>query len=189
MKGLIVTTDGFEDSEFSYPFYRLEEAGFEVDVATPGAEPVEGKHGYEFEADAGVEDHDPEWWAEKYDLLVVPGGGAPESLRTEAPEAADVVAAFDEAGKPIASICHGAQLLISAGIVEDREVTGYWPLEVDIENAGAEYVDEPAVVDDNLVTARYPADLPAFMQATFEVLGWDGAASGEGAAEPATPSA
>jgi protease I len=183
MKGLVITTDGFEDSEFSYPYYRLREAGFDVDVVTSGAEPVEGKHGYEFEADYGFDDHDPSWWAEEYDLLVLPGGRAPERLRTEAPIAADVVRAFDDAGKPIASICHGVQLLISAGILDGREATGYWPLAVDVENAGAEWVDEPVVVDDNLVTARYPDDLPAWMGELFERFEFE--ASADRVAAPA----
>ncbi|MDY6765112.1 MAG: DJ-1/PfpI/YhbO family deglycase/protease, partial [Halobacteria archaeon] len=151
MTGLIITTDGFEDSEFSYPFYRLQEEGFEVDVVTPEGREVEGKHGYTFEADFGFDEYEPSEWADEYDFLVIPGGRAPERLRLEAPVASDIVEAFDEVGKPIASICHGAQLLISAGILEGREVTGYWSLEVDIENAGATFFDEEVVVDDALL--------------------------------------
>ena len=170
MRGLIVTTDGFEDSEFSYPYYRLREAGHDVDVATPAAESVEGKHGQEFDADLGIDEYEPAEFADQYDFLVIPGGYAPEQLRIEAPVAADVVEAFDEADQPIAAICHGAQLLISADVIEDREVSGYWTLDVDIENAGAEFADEEAVVDGNLVTARVPDDLPAFASAFIEVL-------------------
>ena len=167
MRGIVLATDGVEDSEFNYPFYRLQEAGVEVDVATPDGEAIEGKTGYEFEADYAIDEHDAERWADEYDLLVVPGGYSPENLRLEAPEAADIVAAFDEAGQPIAAICHGAQLLISAGILEGRTITGYWSLEEDVENAGAEFVDEAVVVDDTLVTARVPDDLPAFMSETL----------------------
>ncbi|MFB6266604.1 MAG: type 1 glutamine amidotransferase domain-containing protein [Halodesulfurarchaeum sp.] len=170
MQALILTADGFEDSEFSYPFYRLQEADWSVDVMTPAGDSVEGKHGYTFDADLDFESHSPGELADEYDLLVLPGGGAPETLRTEAPTAKHIVREFDERGLPIASICHGVQLLISADILEGREVTGYWPLEVDVENAGATYVDEPAVVDDNIVSARYPSDLPAWMAETFEVL-------------------
>lgn len=169
MQAIMLVTDGFEDSEFSYPYYRLQEAGWSVDVATPGGEAIEGKHGTAYEADLAIDDHGPAWWVERYDLLVIPGGHSPESLRLEAPETADIVEAFDGAGLPIAAICHGAQLLISAGVLEGREATGYWSIRVDIENAGATFVDEEAVVDDNLVTARSPADLPAFMAATLEV--------------------
>lgn len=84
--------------------------------------------------------------------------------------AAEIVAVFDAADVPVAGICHAAQLLISADILEGRELTGYWSLEVDIENAGGRYLDEPVVVDDNLVTSRVPDDLPTFMEETFDLL-------------------
>lgn len=171
MEALIVTTDGFEDSEFSYPFYRLREAGVDVDVATPDGESVTGKHDYEFDADAAIDDRRPADWADSYDLLVVPGGYAPEQLRTEAPEAADVVAAFVDADRPVASICHGIQLLISADVLNGAEVTGYETLEVDVENAGATFHDEEVVVDEPFVTSRVPDDLPAFMAETLSLLG------------------
>lgn len=170
MMGLILATDGFEDSEFSYPYYRAREDGWEVDVATPDGEAVEGKHGYEFDADLAIDEHEPEWYAEEYDFLLVPGGGSPEALRTEAPAAAEIVSWFDEYDRPIGAICHGPQLLISADVLEGREATAYWPLAVDVENAGAEFVDEAAVVDGNLVTARVPEDLPAFTSRLFELV-------------------
>ena len=162
MDALVISADGFEDSELSYPYYRLQEAGHDVTLATPDGEDISGKHGVEFEADAAISEHDAGGWVDANDLLVLPGGRAPESIRLSAPEAVDVVAEFDDAGKPIASICHGAQLLISADILEGREATAYASLEVDVENAGATFVDEEVVVDDNLVTSRNPSDLPAF---------------------------
>ncbi len=168
MKGLVITTDGYEDSEFNYPYYRLQEAGFEVAVATPEGREVEGKHGYTAAADWGLDERDPEWFADEFDLLVIPGGRAPERLRTEAPAATEIVRAFDEAEQPIAAVCHGPQLLISAEAVEGREVAAYETIAVDLENAGATFVDGEAVVDEHLITARTPADLPAFMGATFE---------------------
>ena len=170
MNGLIVATNGFEDSEFNYPYYRLREEGHEVDVTTPNGESIEGKHGYEFDADYAIDEHEPAEWAEEYDFLVVPGGRSPESLRRETPEAADIVREFDEREQPVAAICHGAQLLISADVLEGREVTGYWTLEVDVENAGAEFVDEEVAVDGHLVTSRVPDDLPAFMEAFFDLV-------------------
>lgn len=183
MQALVVTTDGFEDSEFSYPYYRLQEAGVDVDVATPDGESVTGKHDYEFDADAAIDDRQAGEWAEAYDLLVVPGGRAPEQLRSEAPEAADVVAAFVDADRPVASICHGVQLLISADVIEGCEVTGYGTLEVDVENAGATYRDEAVVVDEPFVTSRVPDDLPAFMAETLSQLDVD--AESAAAATPA----
>lgn len=164
MKALIVTTDGFEDSELTYPYYRLQEAGFDVDLATPDGEAVVGKIGEEMDADLAIAEADED----EYDLLVVPGGNAPEDLRLEAEEAITLVEEFDEGGKPIASVCHGAQLLISADVLEGREATGFWAIRVDIENAGATFVDEECVVDENLITARYPDDMPAWLSAVLE---------------------
>ncbi len=170
MRSIILATDGFEDSELSYPYYRLREEGYNVDIVAPSGDSIEGKHGYEFDVAYHLDERTPSEWADAYDLLVIPGGSSPERLRTEAPMAADIVAAFDAANVPVAGICHAAQLLISADILEDRELTGYWSLEVDIENAGGHYLDEPVVVDDNLVTSRVPDDLPAFMEETFDRL-------------------
>ncbi|WP_435096761.1 type 1 glutamine amidotransferase domain-containing protein [Halarchaeum sp. P4] len=184
MKALVVATDGFEDSEFSYPYYRLQEDSWEVDVATPDGDAVEGEYGYTFDADHAIDERSPSAFADEYDLLVVPGGDSPEALRTEAPEAADVVASFDEHDVPIAAICHGAQLLISADVLEGRRATGYWTLEVDIQNAGAEYVDEAVVADGNLVTSRVPDDLPAFMDRALDRV--DQAEQAE-RGEPAVP--
>ncbi|WP_122089642.1 type 1 glutamine amidotransferase domain-containing protein [Halalkalicoccus subterraneus] len=164
MDALIVTTDGFEDSELIYPYYRLQEAGIGMEIATPDGESVTGKIGEEMDADLSIADASES----DYDLLVVPGGNAPEDLRIEAEESIDLVREFDESGKPIASVCHGAQLLISADILEDREATGFWAIQVDIENAGATFVDEECVVDDNLITARYPADLPAWLSTVLD---------------------
>lgn len=164
MDALIVTTDGFEDSELTYPYYRLQEAGIGTEIATPDGESVSGKIGEEMDADLAI----AEASEDDYDLLVVPGGHAPENLRLEAPEVTDLIAAFDGSGKPIASVCHGAQILISAGVLEGREVAGYWSIEDDIENAGATFVDEEAVVDDNLITSRNPDDLPAWLSTLLE---------------------
>ncbi|MFC6904958.1 type 1 glutamine amidotransferase domain-containing protein [Halalkalicoccus tibetensis] len=164
MDALIVTTDGFEDSELTYPYYRLQEAGIGVELATPDGESVTGKIGEEMDADLAISEASED----EYDLLVVPGGNAPEDLRIEAEEAVTLVEEFDESGKPIAAVCHGAQLLISADVLEGREATGFWAIQVDIENAGATFVDEECVVDENLITARYPADLPAWLSTVLE---------------------
>lgn len=170
MQTIILATDGFEDSELTYPYYRLQEYGANVHLVAPDEGTIEGKYGYDFEVDWTVDERSPDEWAEAFDLLVIPGGSSPEALRLQAPESAEIVAAFDELEKPIAAICHGPQLLISADILEGREIAGYWTLEVDIENAGATFHDEETVVDDNLITARVPDDLPMFMKRTFEVV-------------------
>ncbi|MBS1263855.1 MAG: Deglycase [Methanonatronarchaeales archaeon] len=169
MDALIVVADGFEDSEFFYPYYRLLEAGFGVDVATPGVESVEGEHGYSREADLSVDEADEE----RYDLLVIPGGKSPEHLRIEAPRSAALAREFDDADKKLAAICHGPQILMSAGVLEGRDATCYPSIRDDLENAGANFVDEPAVVDGNLVTSRSPDDLPDFMAETIRAVGAD----------------
>ena len=169
MDALIITGQAFEDSELLYPNYRLEEAGFEVEVATPDGQAVAGKHGIEVPADGAISEYGTDA-VEEFDLLVVPGGRAPESIRTAAPEAAAIIAGFDEANKPIASICHGVQLLISAGILDGRTLTGYQALAVDIENAGGTFKNQRVVIDDNLVTSRVPDDLPAWMRETLGVV-------------------
>lgn len=157
MKALILIADGFEDSEFFYPYYRLLEENIEVHVAGPGAGKVVGKHGYEFQTSlplAAVR-------VDGYDILVLPGGKGPETVRM-VPEAVDVVRQMVLDGKPVAAICHGPQILISAGVLEGRKATCWPALRDDLKAAGAEYADEEVVVDDNLVTSRSPADLPAF---------------------------
>lgn len=136
---------------------------------SPGGDAAEGKHGFEFDPNLGFERADPSSLAAEYDLLLLPAKNAPEALRSEAPVAADIVAAFDDRGRPIASICHGVQLLISADVIDGRSVAGYWTLKVDVENAGASFVDEAVVVDDNLVTARHPDDIPAWLPKVLSV--------------------
>lgn len=166
MKALIVATDKFEDNELTYPYYRLQEAEITIKVATPDGEPITGKHGIKVEGDLQISDAEQE----DYDLLVIPGGRSPEHLRMEAPEVFKLVKDFEEEGKLISAICHGAQLLMSADILDGRRATCYWSIRDDLENAGAEFVDEPVVVDENLVTSRHPPDLPEFMKKTLGKL-------------------
>jgi len=165
LRALIMAADGFGDSEFLYPYYRLMEEDIDVDIATPGEKDVEGKHGIRFEADLMIRGAE----TDAYDLLVVPGGRSPETLRMVS-EAVEFVREFDALGKTIASICHGAQLLITAGAVDGSSATCYWSMMDDLENAGANVIDEAVVVDGNLVTSRAPEDLPFFMEKTVEKL-------------------
>jgi protease I len=157
MKALILFADGFEDSEFFYPYYRLKEAGLDVDVAAPEKGPVTGKHGYSFEANLAFADVQ----ADGYDLLVLPGGSGPETVRLD-DNAVKAAKAMLDAGKPVASICHGIQTLISAGALSGRKATCWQGVKDDLKTAGAEFRDEEVVVDGNLVTSRHPGDLPAF---------------------------
>ena len=166
MKALIVSTDRFEDIELTYPKYRLEEEGIEVEVGTADGKNIEGKHETEIEADLKIKNAK----IEEYDLLVIPGGRSPEHLRLEAPEVTKLVEKFDTDGKVISAICHGPQLLISAGILEDRKLTSYPSLKDDLKNAGAKFFDKSVVVDGNIITSRRPEDLPNFMKKTLEKL-------------------
>jgi protease I len=161
-RALILTADGFEDLEVLVPKTRLEEAGWEVDVAAPDDGPVRGEHGYEVDARLALDEVEPEG----YQLLVLPGGppdGGAGTVRRYR-SARRAVRHFMEEGKPVAAICHGAYTLASADVLEGRKLTSYPGDGVpdEIEDEGATWVDEEVVVDRNLVTSRTPKDLPAF---------------------------
>lgn len=163
---LVLVCHEYEDLEVWYPKLRLEEAGYVVKLAGIGEREYRGKHGYPCRVDGSVADFRSE------DLvgLVAPGGWAPDKLRRDA-EVLRRVREVHESGKMVATICHGPWVLISAGIVRGRRMTSTVGIRDDLANAGARWVDEPAVVDGNIVSARVPADLPAFGRAMLEVLG------------------
>jgi protease I len=155
----------FEDTEATYPLYRLREAGAEVViVGTAAGETVTGKKGQELEIEAAAADIS----ANELDLLVIPGGYGPDKLRTD-PGVKELVREMNEQGKPIAFICHAGWIPISAGILEGRRVTSYPTIADDLKNAGAQWEDSEVVVDGNLISSRNPGDLPAFMSALIEV--------------------
>lgn len=163
---LILVGPDYEDLEVWYPKLRLEEAGFAVKLAGTGERHYRGKHGYPCTVDGNVGDFP----AENLAGLVVPGGWAPDKLRRDA-TVLDRVRAVHRSGKMVASICHGPWVLISAGIVRGRRMTSTVGIRDDLVNAGAEWLDMPAVVDGNIVSARVPPDLPAFAKAMLSVLG------------------
>jgi protease I len=166
MKALIISADHFEDSELLFPFYRLQEEGVEVDVASIARGKVNGKHGYEVAVNKALRDVDPN----DYDLLVLPGGKAPATLRKEAAAIA-IAQAFMRSGKPVADICHGPQILITAGVMPGRHATCYRSVAEELKASGALYEDSEVVVDGKLVTSRQPSDLPAFMREMVRLLG------------------
>ncbi len=168
-KALIVTADMFEDTELLYPYYRLQEAGYDVDVAAPKAGEVTGKKGYKVKANLSLDDVESAGSC-GYKLLVLPGGKAPAELRA-IPKALDIARDFASSGAPIAAICHGPQVLVSAGLMNGREATCYSSVAEELKAAGALYEDSEVVVDKNLVTSRVPADLPAFMREVMRLLG------------------
>lgn len=163
-KAAILIADRFQDEEGVETTEFLGENGMETVYVGLATGTVQGKNGrQEVEVQAAVKESDPA----DFDLLVIPGGGAPEILRRDA----DVLAftrAFFEAGKPVAAICHGPQVLISAGVLPGRLMTSYPGIGDDVRLAGAIHVDEPVVVDGNLITSRNPGDIPAMNQAILE---------------------
>jgi len=165
MRALILAADGFEDSELLYPYYRLLEEGVETIIAGPKPGTITGKHGYEVEADMGFEEVDPGG----YDLLILPGGKAPETVRLSE-TAIRAAKSMVVSGKVVAAICHGVQTLISANAVREKNATCWKGVRDDLIMAGAQYQDAEVVVDDNLITSRCPQDLPAFCREIFKAL-------------------
>lgn len=165
MKALILSADNFEDSELLVPLYRLQEAGYSVDVAARTRGSITGKHGYVVTAGKSFVEIDPAAYA----VLVLPGGKAPAAIRDE-PTVQAIVRAFFAAGKPVGAICHGPQTLISAGLLKGRRATCYGSVAAELQAAGALYEDREVVVDGMLVTSRQPGDLPAFMRELMRLL-------------------
>lgn len=165
MKVLIVSADGFEDSELLEPYERLAQAGITVDIASPNPGRITGKHGHVAEARLAVSEVD----AADYDALLLPGGRAPATLRRDEHVLA-LSRAFMAAGKPVAAICHGPQILLSAGVLAGRTATCYQSVAGELRAAGVRHVDRAVVVDGNLITSRRPADLPAFIEAILRAL-------------------
>jgi protease I len=155
----------FEDTEATYPYYRLQEEGAEVQlIGIEVGQELTGKHGQPLTTDGAASDLS----AEDLDLLVIAGGMGPDKLRTD-DGVQRLVREMDVAGKPIAFICHAGWVPASAGILEGRRVTSYPTIADDCRNAGAIWEDAEVVVDGNLISSRRPDDLPAFMGAVIEV--------------------
>jgi protease I len=155
----------FEDVEATDPKQYLEARGAQVTTIGMARESYAGKKGASLTADLTF----AEARADEFDALIIPGGGAPENLRIE-DEAVAFTRAFVESGRPVAAICHGPQLLISAEVVRGRTLTCVKKIRDDVKNAGANYVDEALVVDGNLITSRTPADLPRFNEGIARAL-------------------
>lgn len=168
MRALIVAADGTTDEEYVYPFYRLQEAGFAVDVMTPNLSDCRGVAGVKIKASKSlgaviVDDL-------REDLLVLPGGvKAIEKLRQDRC-LIDHIAIHHARGGVIASICHGAQLLISAGLCHGRNVSGYYSIRDDITNAGGIYSEYP-VVHDRISSCAHYKDMPEWMAASLREVG------------------
>jgi protease I len=164
-KFLILVGPEYEDLEIWYPKLRVEEAGYEVVLAGIGESSYRGKHGYPCKVDASVD----EVSANDFVGVLAPGGWAPDKIRRD-PHALERVRELHDAGKVIATICHGPWILISAGIVRGRKLTSTVGIRDDLVNAGATWVDEPVVVDGNIISSRVPKDLPAFGRELVKLL-------------------
>jgi protease I len=155
----------YEDLEVWYPKLRLEEAGYDVPLVGYGDAMYSGKHGYPAPVDLHIDALD----VTSLHGIIAPGGWAPDKLR-RIPAVLQAVREVNAAGKMVATICHGPWILISAGIVRGRTLTSTVGIRDDVVNAGATWLDQPTVIDRNIVSARVPKDLPAFGVAMLEVL-------------------
>ncbi len=164
-KVVVLIHDIFEDAELLYPVIRMKEDEIEVVIAGEEKRTYLGKHGYPCKSDITFK----EVRAGEFEGLFIPGGFAPDKLR-RIPEVLKLVQEMDRAKKPIAFICHGGWVPISAKIVKGRAVTGTVAIKDDLENAGAIWKDEPVVIDGNLISSRTPVDLPLFGKAIVEAL-------------------
>lgn len=172
-KAIILTWDGFQDQEVIYPYYRLQEEGFEVNIYS-NKDTVTGIFGITFPSrpigeliwDGGYESAYQPY--HRYNLLVIPGGvKALEKLRQEQ-KVLNLIKSWDEDGKIISSTCHGAQMMISAKITSGREISGYYSIKDDINNSGATYVDAPAVVSRNIISSPHYKHMGEWMKVTIE---------------------
>lgn len=167
-KVAILATDGFEQSELFEPKMALTEAGACVDVISIKNGEIKGWKDNNWGDTCAVDCEVYGASAETYDALLLPGGVMnPDKLRNDE-HAVAFVKEFVKAGKPIAAICHGPQILINADAVKGRKITSFPSVKLDLENAGANWVDEPVVTDQGLVTSRKPSDIPAFNKKMIE---------------------
>jgi deglycase len=178
-KVLILTGDAAESLEVMYPYQRLIEEGYEVDIAAPSKKKlqfvvhdfVEGydtyteKPGYTWDADLAFADVDPS----DYVALVVPGGRAPEYIRNDA-DCQRIIQHFFSEERPVAQLCHAPLALAAAGVLEGRKTAAYPALEPDVRSVGAEFVDGEAVVDGMMVSGRAWPDHPAWMREFVQTL-------------------
>jgi protease I len=166
----ILATNGFEEVELSSPKEYLEKQGWKAEIVSPESESIRSWASTEWGKDYQVDQELKNVKAADYDALVLPGGVInPDILRTDE-NALAFIKDFFKAGKPVAAICHGPQILISAGLVKGRTMTSYPSIKIDLINAGADWHDQEVVVDKGLVTSRNPDDLPAFNKKLVEEI-------------------
>jgi protease I len=163
----VLIGDQFEDVEYSEPADKFRESGHQlVHVGIEKGTDVSGKKkGTRVHIDESVADTSPA----DFDALFIPGGHSPDNLRAH-DEAVSFAGSFMDSGKPVFTICHAPQLLITAQKLKNRKITGWKSIIQDIKNSGAEFVDKEVVVDGNLVSSRRPSDIPAFVRTALDKL-------------------
>lgn len=161
----LLVEDLYEDNEYWYPYYRLKEEGAEVETVAPEIKTYHSKHGAPATATTSAQNA----LGRQYDGLVIPGGFSPDKMR-RSPDMVELVKKICTENKPVAAICHGPWMLVSAGALQGRKATCFFSIRDDVINAGATYVDEEVVQDGNVITSRQPADLPAFCRTLIGAL-------------------
>lgn len=166
----VLLADDFEDAELRVPVDRLRSAGCRVTVL--GSEAGRELHGKRGKEHIRTDDAIGKRSAMEFDALLIPGGYSPDHLRLHEP-AVHFIRTFADTERPIAAVCHGPQLLISAGLTRDRRMTSWPSVRIDLENAGARWVDEEVVIDHPFITSRKPDDLEAFSTALIQAMAED----------------
>ena len=161
----ILAEQMYEDMELWYPYYRLQEENYNVKIIGPEKKTFYSKHGYPALVDLTIDEAN----SEDFSGVVIPGGYAPDYIR-RSPKMLHFVRKIFDKGGLVAAICHAGWVLISAGILNDKDATCFFSIKDDLINAGANYLDQEVVVDDNLVTSRSPKDLTAYLPAIIKVL-------------------
>jgi len=157
----VIATDGFEESELIEPRNALQEAGARADVISPKAGQIQAFRHHDKSIKVDVDRTLDEARPDEYDAVLLPGGALnADAIRVD-PKVKNFLKTVNDAGKPMAAICHAPWELVSAGIARGRKMTSYHTIQDDIRNAGAEWVDQEVVVDRDLVTSRKPSDIPA----------------------------
>lgn len=162
----ILAENYYEDLELWYPYYRMLEEGYIVEIVGSGtSKTYKGKNGYPLEVDIDVQDAR----VEDFSAIIVPGGFAPDYMR-RVPEMVEFIRKAIQLEKTIAAICHGPQLLISGGLPKGTKMTSFMAIKDDVINAGADWVDKEVVVDGNFITSRKPDDMPVFCKTIIKNL-------------------
>jgi deglycase len=162
-RAVVLVEQQYQELEVWYPVYRLREAGCKVTLVGPeGGQTYPSKLGYPAKADRGIAEVGPD----DFDILIIPGGFAPDFMRRCEPMVR-LVKKMADMGKIVAAICHGPWMLCSAGVLKNRKATCFFAIKDDVVNAGAKYQDAEVVQDGNIITSRKPDDLPAFVQAVI----------------------